>query len=191
MVAHRISGKGHEYDYGDRSYVAVDKLIKESKSLCIISPYIDEYYAKYLVKHAKGKRIRIISSSISRRAEKRLARRSLKRLAAFLLAVAMLNYALAGSGIEPLVGMASVLCSSAYVLVYLSDATNKMGISLKTPRQFVHAKLYIGDNFAVEGSANLTFAGMHKNIEQTRRIENSEEVQALRNDFERLWRTLE
>ena len=77
-----------------------------------------------------------------------------------------------------------------YLLVYLNEAANKKGISLKVPKEFVHAKLYIGDSKAIESSANLTFTGMHKNIEHARVIDSPEDLSKLRKEFESLWKDL-
>ncbi|MEM0147191.1 MAG: phospholipase D-like domain-containing protein [Candidatus Micrarchaeaceae archaeon] len=177
-----------EYSYGSRSYVPVEKIIKKSTVLRIISPYIDPYYAEFLIRHAKGKRIRIISSSISKSAKAKLKRRSFSKFVAFVAFLLVLNMFLAHG--QPALAFISLICSLIYLLVYLEDYETKKGILLKVPRRFVHAKVYIGDSAAVEGSANLTFMGMHKNIEQTRFIQNSEEVAILKNEFDKLWHRL-
>jgi phosphatidylserine/phosphatidylglycerophosphate/cardiolipin synthase-like enzyme len=61
-------------------------------------------------------------------------------------------------------------------------------IQLKVIRdKFVHEKLYISNGTAVIGSANLTYSGMHKNIEHVEVIRNGKEVDALKRHFEELW----
>ncbi|MEM3781639.1 MAG: phospholipase D-like domain-containing protein [Candidatus Micrarchaeaceae archaeon] len=184
-----LPSKHREYDYGSRSYKHVEKIIKESSVLRIVSPYIDPYYAKFLVRHAKGKRIYIMSSSISKTAKAKLKRRSFSRFALFVTFLLLLNAVVQRE--QPALALASLLCSLFYLLVYLEDYESKKGIVLKVPRQFVHAKLYIGDSAAVEGSANLTFAGMHRNIEQTRLIQDKDELRELAREFDRLWHRLE
>jgi len=48
----------------------------------------------------------------------------------------------------------------ALFIVRLSTRRPK-NIRLKVPKEFIHAKFYVGDNEAITGSANLTYRGMH------------------------------
>jgi phosphatidylserine/phosphatidylglycerophosphate/cardiolipin synthase-like enzyme len=53
--------------------------------------------------------------------------------------------------------------------------------------KFVHEKLYISNGTAVTGSANLTYSGMHKNIEHVELTRDVKEVSELTRHFEELW----
>lgn len=57
---------------------------------------------------------------------------------------------------------------------------------------FVHAKIYIADNeLAVQGSANLTYSGLHSNVESLSIAETKEEVQQIEMEFRRIWMEFE
>jgi len=195
--------QNQETHYGTNSYKYINELIKESKELLIISPYIDLYYAKYLLRHAKGKSIRILSSSISKDAKKALTKTHgllgflistlfliASGLAAFVYFPTkthiLLDLLLGTSFL--IIAVASAIATFVYLLVYLTDRRLKKGIMLKVPKRFIHAKLYIGDSYAIEGSANLTFAGTHGNIEQIRVVKGQHEINELKREFEKLWR---
>ncbi|MDE1811173.1 MAG: hypothetical protein KGH66_03965, partial [Candidatus Micrarchaeota archaeon] len=55
-------------------------------------------------------------------------------------------------------------------------------------KKFVHEKLYIGESTAITGSANLTFNGMHKNIEHIETTADPRKVQELTRHFDELWK---
>jgi HKD family nuclease len=53
---------------------------------------------------------------------------------------------------------------------------------------FVHAKIYLVDKrFGVSGSANLTYSGLHTNVESLNMAETENEIRQLETDFMRLW----
>jgi hypothetical protein len=57
---------------------------------------------------------------------------------------------------------------------------------------FVHSKIYLIDKaYGIAGSANLTWRGLHSNVETLSIAENSEEVQRFETEFMRLWMTVE
>jgi len=195
--------QNQEMHYGTNSYKYINKLIKESKELSIISPYIDLYYAKYLLRHAKGKSIRILSSSISKDAKNTITKThgllSFLISALFLIASGLATFVYFPTNTHILIGLllgtsfliitvTSAIATFVYLFVYLTDRRLKKGIMLKVPKRFIHAKLYIGDSYAIEGSANLTFAGTHENIEQIRVVKGQQEINELKREFERLWR---
>ncbi len=175
--------------YGKRAYKYVDRLLRESRDLLIVSPYIDDYYASYLARHSRGKKIYIISSSIASTAAKKLRRDDSlggSFTAAFItVSVNWLLFVLNDS--NPLFTFSSVTIGMA--LVFLS-LTHRNSIFLKIPQEFVHAKMYVGDSEAIEGSANLTYAGMHKNIESIRQVVDPKAVDALKRQFWTLWNSL-
>lgn len=174
--------------YGKRAYKYVDKLLKGEKDLLIVSPYLDDYYAAYLAKHSHGRKRYIISSSIRSSAAKKLQRNQLSNslTSAFLAASVNWLLFLIGSFNLPfaIASVGSGLALVAYSLLHRNR------IYLKVPKEFVHVKMYVGDSVAVEGSANLTYAGMHKNIETVRLIRDAKEIEALKRQFWTLWNSL-
>jgi phosphatidylserine/phosphatidylglycerophosphate/cardiolipin synthase-like enzyme len=175
--------------YGKGAYRYVDKLLKSERNLLIVSPYIDDYYAEYLARNSRGKKIYIISSSISGSSAKKLHRSGAlgnSLVAAFLtLAVNWLLFAL--NAFNPLFAMVTVAAGIALVIGSLAHRNR---IYLKVPKEFVHVKMYVGERSAVEGSANLTYAGMHKNIESVKLMTDQKEVDRLKRQFWTLWNSL-
>jgi phosphatidylserine/phosphatidylglycerophosphate/cardiolipin synthase-like enzyme len=53
--------------------------------------------------------------------------------------------------------------------------------------RFIHEKMYLSDDGAITGSANLTFSGMHRNIEHIDMVNDREKVRGLLGHFEELW----
>ena len=53
---------------------------------------------------------------------------------------------------------------------------------------FIHSKMYIvDDNYAVDGSANLTRAGLWNQVNNIHVYDNPEEVQSLKRSFTKIW----
>jgi len=53
----------------------------------------------------------------------------------------------------------------------------------------LHAKIYISDNeYAIHGSANLTFGGLKSNIEQISTVEEENEINELKKIFDDIWK---
>ncbi|MFP3279232.1 MAG: phospholipase D-like domain-containing protein [Candidatus Micrarchaeota archaeon] len=168
-------------------YKHVEKLIRRSKNLFIVSPYIDEYYARFLLKHARNKKIYIISSSPEGKAKKMLTKGSFPSLT-FLLSVIMFSLYyllwLAGLSYIPILIIGSLFF--ALFIVRLSTRKPK-NIKLKVPKEFIHAKFYVGDAEAITGSANLTYRGMHKNIEHLEISNDPNYIKKLKAEFWRMW----
>lgn len=185
MDAGRAGKNSH---YGSDSYRHVEPILRKSRELLIVSPYIDDYYASYLASRPSRKKTYVISSSIRKSASRRLAAGRGKDAAFAVFVLAAVNALMYQIGaFNALVLFASLLFSVYCVWFAL---THRSGISLKVPRNFVHAKMYVGDGVAVEGSANLTYAGMHKNVEEVRVFTDADEVEAMRRSFWSLWNSL-
>jgi phosphatidylserine/phosphatidylglycerophosphate/cardiolipin synthase-like enzyme len=171
--------------YGSSSYVHVDKLIKSERNLLIISPYIDDYYARFLLRHSRGKRIYVLSSSIAQTAAKKLNSSSVPGAIALVWISASANLIVLYLGkFSSIFAVASI---SVAIVYFIASLFSRRNIRLKTPREFVHAKLYVGDSAAIEGSANLTFSGMHKNIEHISVTRNERKIAELKEQFWKLW----
>lgn len=182
------AGSSH-YHNGRDCYKYTEKLLRNSRELFIVSPYIDEYYAHFLKKVGKGKRIKIISSSIEKRAEKILSKRKpLGLLLSFLIVVVGSDYLINLFG---LLSNAEIAVSAGLVLIsMLLFMRIKYDISIKKPKDFVHAKMYISDHSAIHGSANLTYNGMHTNVEHIEIVENKENIEKLKDEFFKMWKSL-
>ncbi len=170
---------------GSESYRYVEKLLESEKNILIVSPYIDNYYAKYLVAHAGGKRMYVISSAIQQKAEKILRGGGFREMAAAALSAIFLILIAASFFVLYLVFIAIPL--GAIIFWFRLQSERRANVHLKIPKRFVHAKMYIGDGCAVEGSANLTFSGMHRNIESIRMVSDAGEISEMKGQFWKMW----
>ncbi len=185
-----MAGKFNNASYsGTDSYRYVDQMFKSSRRILIVSPYIDDYYAKFISSQSRGKEIYVITSNPQHGAMEILkgARRSASPLA--LSAIAMLG----GFGFlafaHPLIGT-MLLCISVLAFYFLlGNRRDKGNVNLKVPSKFVHAKMYIGEESAIYGSANMTYNGMHKNVEHIERIDDPTQIKELENQFWEIWKS--
>jgi len=79
-----------------------------------------------------------------------------------------------------------ILVLLAYRKYRKTDSNIKVKV---TKDKFVHEKLYIGSDMAIVGSANLTFNGMHRNVEHIDIIRSKDQIDRLKTHFESLWRS--
>ncbi len=182
----RIFAKEHEKVSGSESYRYVEPLIRRGGEVCIVSPYIDEYYAGFLSRNSIGKHIYIISSSMDKEAVRILSKRFsvLRFLLAILLSVIELYIGvLYGIYVYALLAIALTL-----IIGYFASITGNRSISLVMPKRFVHAKMYISEKEAITGSANLTYRGMHKNVEMIEIMHDNGSVESMRNTFWKMWK---
>ncbi|MCL4374135.1 MAG: phospholipase D-like domain-containing protein [Candidatus Marsarchaeota archaeon] len=188
-----MAGLPEQYS-GAESFKHIDKLIASNdRELLIISPYISDYYTRKLLRQ-KRKRIRVITSEGSVAKGKLLA--SLHKTQWRSYAQAIIYFAVL-AGIFAYIRIAyAALASLAFVagiaIVFAHNARkgSNSNIEVKsTGKQFIHEKMYIGDNIAIVGSANLTFSGMHKNIEHIEIISDAAYIAKLKSHFEVLWKS--
>lgn len=179
---------------GTNSYVYVEPLLTErSDVLLVISPYIGRGYAKLLVEQGRKKRVRVITSGSTEWLEGYAGRYSwsvlfkyIKTMGVILLVCVALYYLRA---YWLAVGAAAVFLATAGLGYLKFRAMERSDIKVKVVRSaFVHEKVYISDSRAVTGSANLTYPGMHKNIEHVHMVRDREEIDELRDHFEELWK---
>jgi phosphatidylserine/phosphatidylglycerophosphate/cardiolipin synthase-like enzyme len=178
---------GNRYVHGRESYRYVEKLIRSGNEVCIVSPYIDPYYAAFIRKNAHARRFYVVSSSLDRGAARILTSRSSPiGVVLFATLVLCIDYAVSVLGFLS----AAILLLSASV-IFLRFAVFKVFgrnmISLRMPKNFVHAKIYVSDRMAINGSANLTYRGMHSNIEHIEITTEKAAVEKLRREFWDLW----
>ena len=58
---------------------------------------------------------------------------------------------------------------------------------IRLEKSFTHSKMYISEKEGIEGSANLTFAGTHRNIENIEIIKDIQELRRMKTEFWKLW----
>ncbi len=171
--------------YGSESFRHVEKLMSKEKDLLIVSPYIDDYYANYISNRARRKSFHIISSSIKASTARKLHGSKLPSAFGATFLITILNIFLAQLGVFNIYFTFLSLGFGIALILYAFSSRNS--IYLKVPRSFVHVKMYIGNSSAIEGSANLTYAGLHKNIERINMISDPGEVAELKRQFWNMW----
>jgi len=171
--------------YGQDTYKNVEKLIRSEQNILIVSPYIDDYYARYLVNHARGKSIHILSSSVKRSAAKKLGSGKPREAIYFVFLVAFFNILFLSIKILEIYFVTVSFTIAFLWLLY--SVLDKRKIYLREPKEFVHVKLYIGDRAAIDGSANLTYAGMHKNVERINVTRDRARIAELKKQFWGMW----
>jgi len=175
-----------EHHSGKESHLYVEKLIRSAKELWIVSPYLDVYYANFLRDNARGKRIRILSSSPDLAAEKILFQNTHPLVfSVIVIIIALIVYSQYSLG-----GLSIITLGAAFFIVIASGVLllrRSYDIKMRRPKDFVHMKLYITDKYAIQGSANLTYNGLHSNVEHVQIIRDEKIVEELRKDFLNLW----
>jgi hypothetical protein len=174
-----------------------------TRSLDIVSPYLSPEYAQLLLSKAKsGVVVRLVTSDSSgRRHQQALGilgqstgGYSLDKRFWRLFSLAVLS-GIFGIVLRNQVGI--LLLASSLILVVAAFAKNirrKQGsiaqlfVKIVPSTQLVHVKLYIIDRqIAFTGSANLTYYGMNRNIEQIEMKTIPSEVQAEIGVFSNIW----
>ena len=176
---------------GSESYRFVERLMcNGSPTLKIVTPFLSAYYAKMLLEVARKKRVYLIVAGGSDKgngdAIRMLSggRRGVNgKLALYSAGVgavfAYLNYY-----------WVTALAALLFVAIIYFGLSNRnvKNLSLKVARgRFIHEKLYITESEAITGSANLTYAGMHKNIEHIDVIKDQRKIDELSRHFDQLW----
>jgi hypothetical protein len=173
---------------GSSSYKHVDRIIKgRSKLLMVCTPYIDRHYIDMLIKESRRKRVLLISSKASEEKLKRLKMTGVNRDAAFfsVLYSLFLIVVYPRWTLFPILFLAPLLIS---LVILILSVRGNMRVKIIKDR-FVHEKLYISDGIGATGSANLTFAGMHMNVEHIDIVSDRDKLSALRAHFMELWRS--
>ena len=175
---------------GSDTHKYIDRLINDgSGTLKVVSPFITPDYAGMLQKVSGRKRVYVMTS----RAQ------SAKQEAA----ISMLQEERRLINHKIILGILIVLLGTIALRLYLYSAPTAalfaiaVALWLKKPRsnlrlkvvtsRFIHEKMYLSDRSAIVGSANLTYAGTHRNIEHIEIIEDPERVGELSEHFDDLW----
>jgi phosphatidylserine/phosphatidylglycerophosphate/cardiolipin synthase-like enzyme len=180
---------------GSESYKYVDPILySKAHELLVISPYIGMGYAKRLVAIGRKKKVMVVTSTYSQPVANYIRHHSRYLLYGYLKALVLLVVgaliavyfsfyliAVAALGMDLLFGLAALLS-------YKLSKNSKIEIRTSYDK-FVHEKAYISDAIAAVGSANLTYNGMHKNVERVEVITDHSRIAHLRTHFLDLWKT--
>ena len=179
---------------GSDSYRIVEPLLGgPSRKIMVLSPYIDAFYASRLLAIARRKEVLFLTtrSQVNMEALRMLSR---PRYGLMPKAIAYLAILLSIAVILRLwyaVAILSVPLALSLLRLYLIRKNHGLPSNMKVRLargRFVHEKIYISEDEAVVGSANLTYNGMHVNIEHIERITDQKRVAELRAHFASLWR---
>ncbi len=175
---------GNTYYYGSDTYRYINDLIGKGGEVLIVSPYVDRYYAKLILEKSRGRKFYLISSSMEGDVLRMFNGGSRLWIPAYLgLSIILLGLLLFIGAM----GMLLMLSTAPILIGIIKNAGKGSGVRLKVPKQFVHAKMYISEGMAITGSANLTYKGTHKNVEQINVIYNRPDIERLKNQFWRMW----
>jgi len=187
-----VNNRDQSYS-GHNSYRYVEPVLKEkSDELMVISPYIGDDYARMLVDLGKSKRVRVITSEYSAGVKGYAKRYSKESLFEHLKPI-ILMFILIGAAIylrfyevlAVLIVILLILLSLTYVKY---KRTRHSNFEVRLPyERFVHEKMYISRRSAAVGSANLTFSGMHSNLENVQLTTDREKIDEFRDHFDKLW----
>ncbi len=176
------------YHHGSDSYRHIDRMLDTARRMYIVSPYLDRYYAERIFRNASRSEFYIISSSMDEGARHVLRRNgSLPMLAAYSLFSTALLYAFVSFGISGYALLAPAIPFAMGMVKYRSSSSRSRRIHLKVPDRFVHAKMYVSETQAVLGSANLTYKGMHSNVETIEVTKEQDKVDRLLDHFWEMW----
>ncbi len=171
---------------GTESYRYVEPLIYKGKDVLISSPYIDRHYADFIVRNSRGKRIHILASSMDSEARRHIHSRPVLPVVAALMALASAGFLLYALRVYLLLGIdTAAMILFVYATVIFWKRTPN--IKIRTPTSFVHAKMYVTESAAAYGSANLTYRGMHRNVEHLEVTEDPEKIENLKKQFWSIW----
>ncbi len=177
------------YYTGSQSHKYVEKLILGGRNVFIISPYIDRHYAMFLRENFTGRRMLIISSSMAPEAERILkgGRPMGLLFAAVLLAVSFNWLAVLARFFSLATVLPAAILLAGSLLMFFKHENR---IEVRVPHEFVHAKLYVSEKMAAHGSANLTYNGMHRNIEHLEITSDPADVARLKEEFLGIWKRM-
>ncbi len=179
--------RGKSYSSGRGSYREVERLLAKGREIYIVSPYIDAYYAALIRRYAHRKRFYIISSSLDAKARRILrSRGSPMGVAIFIVIVIFICWILFVLSLLTFqIAVLAAVVVLARMAVFRIFSGNR--IKLKVPRSFVHAKMYISERMAISGSANLTYKGMHGNVEHMEVAYDPKTILDFKKQFWGMW----
>ncbi|RLI28276.1 hypothetical protein DRO58_02500 [Candidatus Bathyarchaeota archaeon] len=186
-----------------RSYVGsgvgpyvIEKILRAERRVLVCCPYISREYADNLVELSKrGVQVWVLTSDwkgIFRIFERGKIVRERDFTKSIVLAVLpmLVSSAIVFNVQSALLGLAvGIGLAYKYGVKFYENTNLKVKVLRRTDSgEFIHAKIYvIDDEYAVTGSANLTYEGMWKNTEHITVYETAEEVMRVKSDFIHLW----
>lgn len=177
----------------ESSYKSVEKLIfSKGKSLYVISPFVSDYYLKILKRVSARKSVYLITSGNAYENAVRISGSHTfgrpKISHGFLVAAFAALFVFAREYVLSLLTVdVFAVWAAIFSVATLMPKRGKMKV--KTIRgNFVHEKMYIADDYAITGSANLTYSGMHKNTERIEILEDRKELSELKRHFAEMWK---
>jgi phosphatidylserine/phosphatidylglycerophosphate/cardiolipin synthase-like enzyme len=182
-----LLGDRNYYYYGDDSHKYLKKLMEGGNRIYIVSPYIDDYYSGVILKNSKNKKFYIVSSSLGKNIRRRLEDRNRTYILSLYLIIFLLSLAILSSFETNLVYLAVFGAIGVLYLVSLFVRYRRNRVELRVPSRFVHAKMYLSDKMGIHGSANLTYKGMHENMEHINITYDKGEIGRLKDEFWRIW----
>jgi phosphatidylserine/phosphatidylglycerophosphate/cardiolipin synthase-like enzyme len=179
---------------GPSSYKFVDNLIKKSKGkLLIVSPFIDKYYARFLLNMTGGKNIYVVTSNSggNKDAINLLRKASIEAILESLIVVILFDIIMFYFRLYTVFLIVNIPFFAMWFLTIYRRRKILSKIHIKViTKQFVHEKLYISDTQAIVGSANLTYKGMHSNIEHIEITDELKRIKEFKKHFDQLWNGL-
>ncbi len=168
---------------GTESFRFVEKLLREERRILISTPYISPYYARMLAGMSSRKRIYLITS--------REPKSNAEAIRYLQPSVGLRRWAVVPAIASLLLSFVNLYASAMMLLLallFLLEKKNSMHV--KFAKASIHEKLYIGENEAIVGSANLTNSGMHSNIEHIEIIRDANEIERITKHFYKLWKSI-
>ena len=178
---------------GQSSYRFIDRLLRlDGKVLMVVSPFMDEYYAKILTGIASRKKVKIITTGKGAGGSKVVA--ALSKGVGTGILVKIFFYFAALFAIVAYIGIwyaaeaIAAIGALAFLMMYIRFRNGTRNIEVRVlGGPFVHEKIYICGGEAITGSANLTYSGTHKNVEHIEMTDDPKSVSNLSKHFEELW----
>ncbi|MGC8478729.1 MAG: phospholipase D-like domain-containing protein [Candidatus Micrarchaeia archaeon] len=175
---------------GTDTYKHIDRIIRKGTgTLLIITPFIGPSYANMLWKQAGKKEVYLVisNSKINAKAWKLFTRGRrgayVRPIAYFAALSAILFY----FKIEAF-AVLTIALTIVLLAIVIAKKGKRKNLHVKvSDKLFIHEKLYISDEEAITGSANLTFGGTHKNLEQISITKDPEEIKRLKEHFWSVW----
>jgi phosphatidylserine/phosphatidylglycerophosphate/cardiolipin synthase-like enzyme len=180
---------------GSSSYMYIEPLISgRGRTLRVICPFISARYAKLLVGQSARKEVSVITSNSNISADavrimKRGKRFPYLTLSAYFIILSIMIAALRLYLAELVLVPITALIVGITAAHYARPSKQRINVRVAS-ESFVHEKIYLGDDHAVVGSANLTYSGLHKNVEHIEVIRDSAKLSQMSRHFEELWRSI-
>ncbi len=187
----------HDKGYSGReSYKFVEPLLKsKSSELRVVCPFITAAYARLLVGESARKEVSVITSNSEiTAAGLKILRKGRRgsvfiKIAIYLLILEVIFFLFKLYLLELAVLPFIVICVMLAAMIHSAAKKRRLRVRV-SEEHFIHEKIYITDSCAITGSANLTYAGLHKNVEHLEMTYSTEKIGELRTHFWKLWKSI-